>query len=616
MFKKEITIRMSRIIEAKIQKEPENPDELVKQFEGITNRIVEPENGEPEYIRIKHKGTFYRVDIATTPQDFQITEALHNEAFSGSSHVTVDELQHISEHGKVLLLLDKKGNLVAASGIITEPTPEHPHVKTEEVYCCGTAVWPGEEGKGYAQVLFKAQEVIARKQLYTVTEAQDPETGQPKYEYTFNKTQLTLTVRPENVRAIRARLGMGFRIVGYDTDTTGFIMEKSLHTEPIPSIETKQIQRVVEGKTEIADDTNVENMLTGQPLDIAVKIRPGNSIDLTAQQLSERILQAGYTGIGILRPEEYGDPDQSLLIFQRKDRYAEVEPLTKPPHVKNDYGRLREVILSYPPVTAILKPGDMQTLINPVARANALNYDSVATYDEHKALSDALEAAGVHVVRTHAFPIEDKEGRFPLFTRDPAVVLGNTFIVGKMGRSARSYETKSMRELSSECTHFYVEESEDKEAVVEGGDIIPLSENFVLVGLGDRTNVTGFKLLEKTFPNINFLGVPHGDLHLDVLFTVLGEKKVLADVTRLPPELIQLLRELDYEIVIAAPEEQKPLGCNVLAIDNNKVIAVKENPITNRRLREAGVEVIEVSMPNLIKKGGGPRCLTCPTYRD
>jgi hypothetical protein len=31
---------------------------------------------------------------------------------------------------------------------------------------------------------------------------------------------------------------------------------------------------------------------------------------------------------------------------------------------------------------------------------------------------------------------------------------------------------------------------------------------------------------------------------------------------------------------------------------------------------ESGVEVIEVSMPNVIKMGGGPRCLTCPTRRS
>lgn len=81
-------------------------------------------------------------------------------------------------------------------------------------------------------------------------------------------------------------------------------------------------------------------------------------------------------------------------------------------------------------------------------------------------------------------------------------------------------------------------------------------------------------------------------------------------------ELFEMLQNEGYQIIIADPDEQVPLGCNVLAIDNNKVIAVAENKVTNQRLRDNGVEVIEVSMPNIIKKGGGPRCLTCPTNRE
>jgi arginine deiminase len=69
-------------------------------------------------------------------------------------------------------------------------------------------------------------------------------------------------------------------------------------------------------------------------------------------------------------------------------------------------------------------------------------------------------------------------------------------------------------------------------------------------------------------------------------------------------------------VVAANPREQVTLGCNVLAIDDNAVISVAENSDTNQSLRESGIRVVEVSMPNIIKEGGGPRCLTCPTHRD
>ena len=67
--------------------------------------------------------------------------------------------------------------------------------------------------------------------------------------------------------------------------------------------------------------------------------------------------------------------------------------------------------------------------------------------------------------------------------------------------------------------------------------------------------------------------------------------------------------------VEADPAEQYYLGCNVFAVADRRVLSVHENQRTNTALREAGVEVIEVSMPNVVKKGGGPRCMTCPIRR-
>ena len=96
---------------------------------------------------------------------------------------------------------------------------------------------------------------------------------------------------------------------------------------------------------------------------------------------------------------------------------------------------------------------------------------------------------------------------------------------------------------------------------------------------------------------------------------MVGPKKCLADVTRLPKEFLDMLGNEGYHIIEADPDEQETLGCNVVCIEENKVIAVKENAETIRRLQANGVEVVEVSMPNVIKWGGGPRCMTCPTNR-
>src|SRR6185369_6614403 len=410
------------------------------------------------------------------------------------------------------------------------------------------------------------------------------------------------------------------QIVGHE-DVSGpingggarFVMEKSLTSEPLPFYPDKQSKRVQEGATKIVTHANIDLVLQDKPIEIAVPILTGDVVDLTAQQIAMEALDAGYVGTGLLRPEEWGDAEQSLLVFQKKDSPPITEHLTLPPHVRNDYGRLREVIVSNSPFSAGV---DVGNYINAVSNANAGNVDSIAIRLEHEALVAALESVGANVIRTGAFATKDTDGRTGgLFTRDPGFVLGDTLVTGKMFREKRRYETNGMRRAAEGYNLTDLADPEG-DASIEGGDIIPLGPTEVLVGIGQRTNEAGYQKLIETFPDINFIGVPHSDLHLDVLFTVVGEKKVLADVTQLPGELFEWLHGKGYDVVIADPEEQVPLGTNVLAVDNNKVIAVAENPNTNARLREAGVEVIEVSMPNIIKEGGGPRCLTCPTNRD
>ena len=59
------------------------------------------------------------------------------------------------------------------------------------------------------------------------------------------------------------------------------------------------------------------------------------------------------------------------------------------------------------------------------------------------------------------------------------------------------------------------------------------------------------------------------------------------------------------------------MGCNVLAMANRKVIMIEGNPITQKRLKNEGVEVHTYNGAEISLKGaGGPTCLTRPLLRD
>jgi len=78
----------------------------------------------------------------------------------------------------------------------------------------------------------------------------------------------------------------------------------------------------------------------------------------------------------------------------------------------------------------------------------------------------------------------------------------------------------------------------------------------------------------------------------------------------------QYLLERGIQLVEVPDQEYDSMGCNVLAISPRKVIMISNNPITQKRLEDEGVEVYTYDGSEIsIKGSGGPTCLTRPFMR-
>ncbi len=563
---------------------------MESRFHRKVNRTVEDENGNL-YVQVQHRGKLHRVDFANTDAELEAVKTYDNRYYIGPQSISMNDLREIRNNGKVLMVLDADRDTVLGVSQILLSSIDRQEVRMHEAFNYGTV------GRGVGQILYKAQEVVARE---------------------ARKHSMRLTVRLTNTEAIRAQFKAGFRITEFDPTRYGsmeaggarLVMSKNLINEQFPFAPDKQSALVTAGKVKIINRCNeLQQAIADHPGNIGVRFKVEDQIAIDTQMLVKDLVYSSYFGIGLLQSHEFGESDSEfqLLVFQRRDLPPRADRLKLPVTVKNEFSKLNEVIISYTPENAQIRE---EYAINDVARMNVDNIDPIAFKDEYNLFVGTLIDQGVNVVHTNSI---GKEGKSAIFTRDPAFVLGEQFVMGELAQQQRRYETDGMRLISSESPS--VELTGEEGAYVEGGDVIFIDDQRVVVGIGQRTTMAGFKKMQLNFPDYEFIAVPHKDLHLDVLFTMLGEKHCLLDVTQLPEEFVQMLKDDGYTLVIADPEEQVALGCNVVCLDNNRVIAVKENAVTNQRLRDSGVEVVEVSMPNVVKWGGGPRCMTCPTNR-
>ncbi|HVG67027.1 MAG TPA: arginine deiminase family protein [Gaiellales bacterium] len=284
--------------------------------------------------------------------------------------------------------------------------------------------------------------------------------------------------------------------------------------------------------------------------------------------------------------------------------------------INSEYGVLRDVLLGSPDAFRWLGEENAQysALVRDTLR-RGYRFDRDLALRQHAEMADAYRQVGVGVHLLDA----SEEQPYGVYARDSNFMTPFGAVVTQLANPRRRGEYANV-------LRFYLSHDIPVYDLVsagnfEGGDFNMIAPGCVLIGY---TGLRGEEVaarqvggwMEAEGIEVRYAPIDEYYVHIDLMVCMLAEKLAAVCLDTTDPDIVAWIEAKGIEVVPVSFRETMGLGCNVVALGNDRVLSSTAAPELNARLQALGFEVYDPDMSQFQLAGGGVHCMCQPLRRD
>ena len=278
-----------------------------------------------------------------------------------------------------------------------------------------------------------------------------------------------------------------------------------------------------------------------------------------------------------------------------------------------DYGVLRDILLGPPDH---YQWRETSSVSKKSIRRN-YTFDSKVAKKQHAEMVAAYESAGV-TVHLHE---PDPALPYQIFARDSSVMTPYGAIITNManwwrrGENFRAIETYERLGIP---IYDYV-----TAGAFEGGDFNVIEPGTVLIGwegYEGRSQEESAEQLKTWFEaegwEVMLTDIDPFYVHIDLMVVMLAPKLAAVCLESTDPDVVVWLKSKNIEIIAVPFQDTLDLGCNVVALGNDRILLPEKSQVLKEKARAHGLEIYDPDVSMITPGGGGVHCMCQALKRD